>query len=149
MRGRDEDVAQPVAVGADPGSDPLLVDVEQTLLVDHLDGHGLLTVRHHDRACTDGICHVIEEPRRVRAAPEEVAVPAAIAVAVDVRVTWVVVAVVLSVDVGLLEREPPGPVVLRGVRAVGRVASGQVTEGRRREAGDPRPARNCAAGSCA
>jgi len=39
VRGGDEDVAQPVAVGTDLCADPMLVDVEQAFLVDDLDCH--------------------------------------------------------------------------------------------------------------
>ena len=107
MRGRDEDVAQPVAVGTDLCADPLLVDVEQALLVDDLDGHGLAPVGHDHRARRDRIGDVVVEARRVCAAAEQIAVPAAVVVAVDERIAGVVVAVVLSVDVRLLERERP------------------------------------------
>ena len=41
--------------------------------------------------------------------------------------------VVIDVDIRLLERELPGPVVLRWMRAVGRVAARRLAESRRRE----------------
>lgn len=133
MRGGDEDVAQPVAIGADLGPDPLLVYVEQTLLVDHLDGHRLMTVGHHRCARRDWIGHVIEKARGVPTATQQISVPAAVVIAVDVRITLVVVTVVLGVGVRLLERELPGPVVLRRVSAVGGIAARHVAKGGRRE----------------
>ena len=133
VRGGDEDVAQPVAVRTDLGADPLLVDVEQTLLVDHLDGHRPTTVGDHHRPRGDRIGDVIEVTRGVPAAAEQIAVPAAVVIAVDERIAGVVVTVVMSIDVGLLERELPRPVVLRGMRAVRWIATRHVAERRRRE----------------
>ncbi len=105
MGGRDEDVAEPVAIAADLGPDPLLVDVEQPLLVDDLDRHRPTAVGDHHRARRDRVGDMVVVARGVIAAAEQVTIPAPVAIAVDVRIAGVVVTVVLCVDVWLLERE--------------------------------------------
>ena len=62
---------------------------------------------------------MIKVARSVRATAKQIAVPASVVIAIDERIAEVVVTVVMGVDVGLLERELPRPVVLRRVRAVG------------------------------
>ena len=71
--------------------------------------------------------------RAVATPAEQVAVPAAVVIAVHVGISEVVVTIVLGVGVGLLERELAASIVLRGMRAVGGIAAPQVPEGWRGE----------------
>ncbi len=93
----------------DPRADLILVDVEQPLLVEHLDGDRPLADLNHHGPSADGIGDLVVEARRVVAAAEQVAVPAAVAVAVLVRIAVVEVTGVLGVDVRLLVGELAGP----------------------------------------
>ena len=77
---------------------------------------------------------MVIEPRCVGAPAEQVAVPATVAVAIDVGVTEVIVTVVLEVLVRLLEGKRARAVEGAGVTAVGLIAAGRVTAQRRREA---------------
>ena len=76
---------------------------------------------------------MIEVARAVPTTTQQIAVPAAVVIAIDVGIARVEVTVVLGVDVRLLERKLPGAVVLRRMSAVGRIVAPQVTEDRRRE----------------
>ena len=80
-------------------------DVEGPLVIEHLDRDRARAVGHHDRACTHRIGDVIVVAWCAGAATDEVAVPASILIAVEERIAGHVVAVVLLVDVRLLEGE--------------------------------------------
>ena len=109
--GGDEDAVEVHAGALHGAADPVLVDVEQALLVDHLDRDGPRPVGDDDRARADRVRDAVEEARRVGAPAEQVALPTAVAVAVQVWVARVEVARALEVLVGLLERERPRAVV--------------------------------------
>ena len=106
--------------------DPVLVDVEQALLVDDLDRDGVRPVGDDHRARADRVGDTGVEARRVAAAAEQVALPTAVAVAVEERIAGVEVAGALEVLVGLLERERPRAVVLRALRHRGGAVRGIV-----------------------
>ena len=126
VRCRDEDAIE-VHPGALRGAaDPVLVDVEQALLVDDLDRDGVRPVGDDYRARADRVRDAGEEARRVGAPAEQVALPTAVAVAVQVRVARLEVAGALEVLVGLLEGERPRAVVLRALRHGGRAVRGIV-----------------------
>jgi len=80
--GRDEDAIQADAVGGDPVTNRLLVDVKQSLLIDDLDSDGPGSVGHHHGAGG----HRIDDPRveaGVASSPaDQISLPAAVVVAV-------------------------------------------------------------------
>ena len=151
--GADVDPVEVDTVGRDLLADPLEVDVERPLVVEHLHRDRSPAVRDDHRSGADAVGDVVVEARRVGAAAEQVPVPAPVAVAVDELVAEVVVARGLLVLVGLLEREVAGPVEGPGRVAVGRIVR-QRSRARRGEADGGRadlerrgalPARRCRA----